>query len=163
MRNWIAIFCVLVLAACQTVPNDRKFSARQLEVLETAGFQKDGEFYELGINEAILFDTDDSRLIPRNSANLERMAKALLSVGIHGATVEGHTDSTGSTAYNRALSERRAQQVKTLLVASGMNASAIRTLGKGETDPIDTNATEIGRANNRRVEIVVSPADTLPF
>ena len=66
--------------------------------------------------------------------------------------LEGHTDSTGSNAYNQKLSERRAAAVGGALKSFGVDASRITTVGYGEPKPIATNATKAGRAQNRRVD-----------
>ena len=95
------------------------------------------------------------------AAALDKLTRSLTSVGINGATVEGHTDSTGSAEYNQQLSERRAATVKAAMVAGGLPEAAVRPMGLGETDPIADNATEEGRAENRRVVIVVTPADAI--
>jgi outer membrane protein OmpA-like peptidoglycan-associated protein len=71
--------------------------------------------------------------------------------------VYGHTDSTGSDSYNQDLSERRATSVADYLSSHGVQAARIATRGFGETQPIETNDTEQGRAANRRVEIKVVP------
>ena len=71
--------------------------------------------------------------------------------------VEGHTDSTGSDAYNQQLSERRANSVRKLLVQRGVQEQRITILGYGESRPIATNATPEGRQMNRRVEIRINP------
>jgi OOP family OmpA-OmpF porin len=67
--------------------------------------------------------------------------------------VEGHTDNTGSEAYNLALSQRRADSVKQYLIDAGISPAIITTVGKGFSDPIDTNATREGRTANRRVVV----------
>ena len=69
-------------------------------------------------------------------------------------TVEGHTDSVGSAAYNQKLSERRAQAVKRYLVRQGIDPSRITTEGYGKSRPIASNETEEGRAKNRRADII---------
>ena len=69
--------------------------------------------------------------------------------------VEGHTDSVGPDAYNLALSERRANSVKRYLTQQGVPGERMTPVGYGETIPIDTNDTEEGRSNNRRVEFRV--------
>jgi outer membrane protein OmpA-like peptidoglycan-associated protein len=71
--------------------------------------------------------------------------------------VLGHTDSTGSDAYNQALSERRAQSVSDYLAARGVARARIGIRGYGESQPIASNDTDTGRAENRRVEIKVVP------
>jgi outer membrane protein OmpA-like peptidoglycan-associated protein len=72
------------------------------------------------------------------------------------AVVEGHTDTTGETAYNQWLSERRAESVRQLLVVKhGVNPSQVRAVGVGETSPVADNNTAEGRRLNRRVELVL--------
>ena len=69
----------------------------------------------------------------------------------------GHTDSTGSEQYNQSLSERRAAAVTNYLVSQGVSRDRLRTLGRGESEPIASNATREGQRKNRRVEILVKP------
>ena len=158
-------FCVVglmaALAACQTVPTRPGFSKRQVATLTEHGFKPVEGNYELGISDKVLFGFDRSELSPDTSVVVDHLAKVLLGVGIHGATVEGHTDSTGADAYNLDLSQRRATAVKGALTASGLPDREIRALGMGESDPIETNETEEGRAQNRRVVIVITPADAM--
>jgi len=72
------------------------------------------------------------------------------------ATVEGHTDSTGSAQYNQWLSERRAESVRQLMVEKhGVSAAQIRAVGYGPVRPIADNESEIGRSQNRRVDLVL--------
>ena len=76
--------------------------------------------------------------------------------------VEGHTDSQGGAGYNQDLSQRRAQSVRDYLVTRGIAADRVTSQGFGLTRPIADNASAEGRANNRRVEIVVQPAAPRP-
>ena len=69
--------------------------------------------------------------------------------------VKGHTDSVGSDAYNDKLSLRRAESVAAYLVSQGVDADKVKTAGLGESQPLADNATDDGRAQNRRVEIFV--------
>jgi len=71
--------------------------------------------------------------------------------------VYGHTDSTGSDAYNQTLSERRAQSVASYLSTRGVQSARLATRGFGESQPVASNTTEDGRAQNRRVEIRIVP------
>ena len=71
--------------------------------------------------------------------------------------VVGHTDNTGDAAYNQQLSMRRAQSVANILVGSGVSSARIQPIGRGEDAPRATNQTAEGRAQNRRVEIVILP------
>ena len=161
MRRLIAAALLTLVAACATVPAKPAFNAKQVAVLQDNGFKPDGDNYELGLADRVLFDVDKADLKPDMLGTIDKMTKALTGVGIHGATVEGHTDSTGSAEYNQALSERRAQAVKARIVQAGMNAAEVGAVGKGEADPIGDNATEEGRAQNRRVVIVVTPANAI--
>ncbi len=160
MLKRLAIFAFLVLAACQTVPRPaHRFTPQQAAALTALDFKPVGENYELGLNERLLFDIDSSTLTDNARQTLARITTAFSAVGIHGAALEGHTDSTGTAAHNRTLSLRRAEAVKAMVVELGMAAGKVRTAGKGEGQPIDSNATSEGRAQNRRVVIIVTPDD----
>jgi outer membrane protein OmpA-like peptidoglycan-associated protein len=68
--------------------------------------------------------------------------------------IEGHTDATGSDAHNQTLSQQRAESVKAYLVKAGVDGGRLKPTGFGESKPVADNATELGRAQNRRVELV---------
>ena len=138
-----------------------RFSAQQVAVLQEEGFKPAGESWELGIEDRVLFAVNESELQPASTAIIDRLAKALLAIGIGGTLIEGHTDSTGASDYNQALSQRRAASVQAVMVQAGMAAPAVRIIGLGETDPIDSNDTPEGRAQNRRVVVIVAPTDLL--
>ncbi|MBN8499938.1 MAG: OmpA family protein [Sphingomonadales bacterium] len=159
MRKLIVILLAAVLAACATVPKKDTFSPAQVAAMTELGFEPSGENYELDFSDRVLFDVDQGDLNLAASQVLGKLATALLKADIRGATVVGHTDSTGGTAYNLTLSQRRAASVKAGLVASGLDPARVRDVGAGETQPIASNETEDGRAQNRRVVIIVSPQD----
>jgi outer membrane protein OmpA-like peptidoglycan-associated protein len=69
--------------------------------------------------------------------------------------IEGHTDSLGGCGYNHGLSQRRADAVRSFLVARGIGARRIIALGKGESDPVASNQTAAGRECNRRIEVII--------
>jgi len=100
----------------------------------------------------ILFAFDRAELRPEATAVLSPVATALTGDGPP-IVVDGHTDSLGSEAYNQALSQRRAAAVARYLTSHGVNAARLRVQGHGEREPVADNATEWGRAHNRRVEI----------
>ena len=114
------------------------------------------------MNDRLLFPTDGSLLGQQQVIVITELSHALLNVGIHGATVTGHTDSTGPEDYNKTLSLQRAQAVKAGMVAAGMSGDDIRTDGAGELEPIESNATIEGRQENRRVVIRVRSFDATP-
>jgi outer membrane protein OmpA-like peptidoglycan-associated protein len=99
------------------------------------------------------FAFDSAELTAEDKAELERIAARLKELEFVGGTATGHTDSVGDEAYNQKLSERRAQAVVDFLYAQGVSPGRITAIGMGETKPIADNATEEGRAQNRRVTI----------
>ena len=109
----------------------------------------------------ILFDVGKATLKPGAEANLRRIAAILKQYPDKQISVEGHTDSDGSDAYNHTLSEDRAASVRMSLVSGGVDANFITSKGFGETQPVATNATAAGKQQNRRVEIVVLGAGTV--
>jgi outer membrane protein OmpA-like peptidoglycan-associated protein/tetratricopeptide (TPR) repeat protein len=102
----------------------------------------------------VFFDFDKSELKQESTAELNRLVKLLGEYPNVKIQLEGHTDSYGSDEYNQALSERRVIAVKEYLISHGVPAATITgVIGFGESKPIDTNDTDEGRANNRRVEL----------
>ena len=85
------------------------------------------------------------------------MAQNLLRYPNSQIQIIGHTDNTGSAAYNQDLSQRRAVSVASVLRESGVPSSRIAAFGRGEDQPIASNLTEQGKAQNRRVEIIIRP------
>ncbi len=101
------------------------------------------------------FDFDKSTLTAEGKRRVEAAARILKdNPSIH-ASVEGHTDSVGSDAYNQRLSERRARAVAEVLVEDGIGRSRLDVRGLGESHPAADNGTAQGRARNRRVDIIV--------
>jgi outer membrane protein OmpA-like peptidoglycan-associated protein len=112
------------------------------------------------LNGEVLFASGRSELLHTARERLAQVAQALKEIGDDKVIlVEGHTDSRGSDALNMALSERRAAAVRDYLVAEGVDASRIRAEGRGEHEPIADNSSAEGRANNRRVEIIIQDRD----
>jgi OOP family OmpA-OmpF porin len=159
MRNFILMLMLAALAACATVPKKPGFSKAQVAAMTELGFKPVSDNFELGLEDRVLFAVDKSDLSPEASAVLGRIATTLVAVNIRGASVFGHSDSTGSSEYNLSLSQRRAASVKGGLAAAGMDLARIRDQGVGETQPVAGNDTDAGRAQNRRVVIIVSPED----
>ncbi|MCL4158686.1 UNVERIFIED_CONTAM: hypothetical protein GTU68_052706 [Idotea baltica] len=101
----------------------------------------------------ILFDTGKATIKAQSAAVLADIVGILKEYSTAKFTVEGHTDSVGSETLNQRLSDSRANSVKEYLVQNGIDAFRLSALGYGESNPIDSNKTRAGRANNRRVEI----------
>ena len=107
---------------------------------------------------SVLFATNKSELLPAAQTKLQEVARALTQQDKDSKIlIEGHTDSQGADDMNMALSQRRAESVKNYLVSQGMAADRITAVGVGKQRPIADNASPEGRANNRRVEIIVQP------
>ncbi len=102
----------------------------------------------------ILFDLNLATIKPESETVLEEVLKMLKAEPTWKITIEGHTDSSGTLAFNQTLSEKRAIAVKDYLVKHGISAERLQTKGFGSSKPVADNATEAGRAQNRRVELV---------
>lgn len=105
----------------------------------------------------ILFAVDSATLQPTLVADLGDLARNLQRYPNTTVQVVGHTDNTGSAAYNQDLSQRRANAVANVLVSSGVSSGRIAAIGRGEDQPVASNLTPDGRAQNRRVDIVIRP------
>ncbi|ETI63366.1 OmpA/MotB [Sphingobium sp. C100] len=134
---------------------------------ETAGTGvdviRDGDNLLLRMPSGITFAYDRADVQPQFQPTLNEVSSVLAQYPKTYIDIYGHTDSDGSDAYNQTLSERRAQSVANYLVGRGVQSARVATRGFGETQPIASNATEEGKAANRRVEIKIAPvteADT---
>ena len=128
---------------------------------QTAGTGVDvyrqGDELVLRMPSGITFQVDRYDIQPQFQSTLDQVAQTLSSYDQTYIDVLGHTDSTGSDEYNQALSQRRAQSVSDYLAARGVARARIGIRGYGESQPIASNDTDIGRSENRRVEIKVVP------
>lgn len=120
-----------------------------------------GEGIVVSFDSGLMFDVNSDALRGATRSNLERLAQSLNKYKDTDVRILGHTDSTGSSAYNQTLSHKRAAAVKSFLSTQNISDSRIRTEGFGENDPVATNETEEGRQFNRRVEIVIVANDDL--
>lgn len=128
---------------------------------QTAGTGVDvirsGDDLILRMPSGITFPVDSYAIQPQFQSTLNQVAQTLSTYNQTYIDVLGHTDSTGSDAYNQTLSVNRAQSVASYLSSRGVASARIGVRGFGETQPIASNDTEMGRAQNRRVEIKVVP------
>ncbi|WP_017669471.1 OmpA family protein [Blastomonas sp. AAP53] len=118
---------------------------------------RDGDSLLLNMPSQVTFDVDSSAVKPEFRNTLNDVASTLVQYESTYIDVYGHTDSTGSDAYNQTLSERRAQSVSSYLSTRGVQQARLATRGFGESQPVASNTTEDGRAQNRRVEIRIVP------
>jgi outer membrane protein OmpA-like peptidoglycan-associated protein len=105
----------------------------------------------------VTFAFDSAALNPQFNSVLDKVAQTLVEYDQTVIQIAGHTDSTGAHAYNLKLSEQRAASVKNYLAGHGVPGQRMHTIGAGPDHPIADNATEAGRAQNRRVEITIVP------
>ena len=103
------------------------------------------------------FATNSADIRPGFHSTMDKIADVVKRYGKTTLTIAGHTDDVGSNQYNQGLSERRAHSVAQYFEQKGVQDVRLATVGKGETMPLESNATESGRAANRRVEIYVEP------
>ncbi|WP_339691323.1 OmpA family protein [uncultured Parasphingorhabdus sp.] len=120
---------------------------------------REGDNLILNMPSNVTFGVDSSAISPAFQSTLGNVANTLSSYEKSYVDVLGHTDSTGSDAYNQSLSERRAESVANFLANSGVQRARLATRGYGESQPIASNSTEEGRAANRRVEIKIVPIE----
>ncbi|WP_226782878.1 OmpA family protein [Oceaniglobus trochenteri] len=107
----------------------------------------------------ILFATDSTAVASGLRSDLGVLAANLNRYPNSVVEVQGHTDNTGSSAYNLDLSQRRAQAVTAILASNGVSSSRLRAVGMGEDSPLASNLTPDGRAQNRRVDIIIRPTN----
>ena len=119
-----------------------------------AGDKVDAVGCSFNLRLRVFFDNDSATIKPESYPDLDRAVQLLQTNDRLNATIEGHTDSNGSDAYNLRLSQRRADAVRQYLVDKGVNASRLAAVGRGESQPIADNATTEGRAQNRRVLLI---------
>lgn len=157
-KAWLAAIMLasLALAGCQTAPPGARLSPAQLAVLQHEGFSLTGEGWELGLTDKVLFGFNEDLIEGERAANVQRIGRALSGVGIERLRVNGHTDDAGSAEYNQSLSVRRAEAVAGLLADAGFARDNIEVRGLGKSRPVADNRTAAGRAENRRVAIIVS-------
>lgn len=123
--------------------------------LPNAVVERVGEGIHITFDSGILFDVNRADLRAAGEGNLGDLARSLEDYEGTDVLVVGHTDSTGEAAYNQGLSERRADAARNYLIGAGLEAGRVTAVGMGETEPVDTNDTESGRQENRRVEIAI--------
>jgi outer membrane protein OmpA-like peptidoglycan-associated protein len=151
----LSLLFVLQLTGCQTPPVASGLSENQITVLRQQGFTLTEEGWGLSFADKLLFELNSSNLTEKSEVAVEKIGKALLSVGLERLKVDGHTDGVGSAAYNDKLSLARANAVASLLNRIGIARPNITVRAMGKANPVADNTTVVGRAENRRVVIIV--------
>jgi len=135
---------------------EKKYLAAMKSLEEIAKVKEESRGMVITLSGAVLFASGKSELLPIAREKLDKVAEVLQEQDPNKKfVVEGHTDSIGSDYNNRRLSQQRADTVRSYLVSRGVPSEQISAVGKGESTPVADNKSAEGRANNRRVEIVV--------
>jgi len=133
---------------------------KQAEEIKTevpgAKVERVGEGIVVEFNSAVLFGFDQAGLTSKSESTLDDLIKILNKYPDTNLEIQGHTDNTGTDEYNQGLSERRAGAVATYLKGHGISSGRVKTVGFGKSSPKYTNDTESGRAQNRRVEFLIT-------
>jgi len=141
----------------QYMDNQEAAMRQELAAVEGASIRREANMLAVTFKSDVLFDYDSSALKPGSYDEINRVARVLNQYPQTAIRVAGHTDSSGSEAYNQQLSERRALAVRDALTGQGVNPQRMSTIGFGETQPVADNNTSGGRQLNRRVEIRIVP------
>jgi len=136
-------------------------AAEMKRKLPEAAIAREGDKLYVALPSGILFDVDKAVIKPAAKDSIAKAAEVLVKYPDTYITVEGHTDSTGTTEYNQKLSERRAEAVRDQLLRDGVPASRVSARGYGESNPIADNSTPEGRQANRRVQLEIRPNEKL--
>lgn len=135
---------------------EARAAAAMASLKELGSLRDDPRETVLTLSGSVLFKTGEATLLPVAQDSLARVAEALRALPEERSiVVEGHTDSQGDDDANQRLSQARAEAVLAFLSSHGVAAGRLSAVGHGESKPIASNATAEGRANNRRVELII--------
>lgn len=135
---------------------DKRAADAQAALAKLGSVKEEPRGMVITLSGSVLFASNQAVLLPEARTRLDQVVAVLLTTRERNITIEGHTDSNGTDAHNLDLSQRRANAVRDYIVAKGYEADRVKSSGLGEGHPIADNAGAEGRANNRRVEIVIA-------
>lgn len=135
---------------------DKQAEEMEKVLKDDAEVKRVGEGIVIEFKEKVLFGFNRADLSATAQSNLDKLINVLQKYPDTNIEIIGHTDNVGSDEYNQGLSERRASSVSSYLRNKGVSSSRVTTKGMGESDPKVSNDTESGRAENRRVEFVIT-------
>jgi outer membrane protein OmpA-like peptidoglycan-associated protein len=147
----------LTAARLKTDEANLRTKALEERLTKLADVKEDARGTIVTLSASVLFPSNNATLLPAAETRLNDVSEALLSTKERNITIERYTDSRGSDDTNIALSQRRAEAVRSYLVSRGYEGDRIQAHGLGKSQPIASNDNAEGRANNRRVEIVLAP------
>jgi outer membrane protein OmpA-like peptidoglycan-associated protein len=135
---------------------DQRAADAQAALAKLAAVKDEPRGMVITLSGSVLFASNRAVLLPEARTRLDQVAEVLLTNRERNLTVEGYTDSQGSVNYNLDLSQRRADAVRSYLIERGYQGDLIQAHGLGKGSPVADNASAEGRANNRRVEIIIA-------
>jgi len=142
---------------------EKRAAQAMADLAKFASVKQEPRGMVITLSGSVLFTSAKSDLLPAAQLKLNEVANALIKEDpLSKIVVEGHTDSQGGVPYNQDLSQRRAQAVRDYLVSRGIASDRVTSQGFGSSRSIADNTSTEGRANNRRVEIVVQPSTPAP-
>jgi outer membrane protein OmpA-like peptidoglycan-associated protein len=137
--------------------NQEKAMREALASVAGVNVVREGDLLHVTFRSDSQFDVNSFTLKSAAQQDVARMAAILKEYEKTNVRIAGHTDATGSESHNQTLSERRAEAVRNIMLAQGVAAARLTTIGFGKSQPIADNATNQGRQLNRRVEITIVP------
>ncbi|WP_394837186.1 OmpA family protein [Pendulispora rubella] len=144
----------------QQLEDERRRTKEALDNLaKMAEVKNDNRGMVITLSGQVLFASGASALLPAAMSALDNVVTALKANPDRSITVEGHTDSQGQRGFNMDLSQKRADSVRQYIISHGLPPEIVKAVGVGPDRPVASNGTAEGRANNRRVEIIVSPPE----
>jgi outer membrane protein OmpA-like peptidoglycan-associated protein len=139
---------------------DRR-AAKMKREIPGAKIERVGEGILVTFESGLIFDFDSDALRPTTRTNLDALARNLQEDPKTNLLIVGHTDATGTEAYNKDLSVRRADAAARYIIDRGVARTRIGTGGLGEEEPVATNETDAGRQQNRRIEVAIYASEQL--
>jgi outer membrane protein OmpA-like peptidoglycan-associated protein len=135
---------------------EKRAADSQAALAKLAAVKDEPRGMVITLSGSVLFASNRAVLLPEARTRLDQVAEVLLTTRERNLTVEGYTDSQGSVNYNLDLSQRRADAVRSYLIERGYQGDLIQSHGLGKGSPVADNSSPEGRANNRRVEIIIA-------
>jgi len=158
----VIIGAVVGGAAGAIIGNEMDKQAQELKQnIPGATVERVGEGIKVTFDSGLLFGFDSAELKPEARTNLRNLANSLDEYEGTNIFIVGHTDDVGGAPYNEGLSERRAQSAADYLTLQGVSSARLSTAGLGEDEPVTSNESEEGRAQNRRVEVAIYASEAL--
>lgn len=139
---------------------EKRATDAQAALAKLAAVKEEARGLVITLSGSVLFASGKSALLPAAQDRLNQVSEALMATKERKLTIEGHTDSQGSNGFNQELSQKRADAVRSYIISRGYPGDLIQAQGIGEDRPVADNGNVEGRANNRRVEIIIDRALT---